>query len=403
MNRRRRILYCEGNTDGTIGGSYYSLLYLVSGLDRSLYEPIVVFYDRNDLLDDFEQVGADVQVFKRPRPVHLARGNKGIPGFVVAAAKLLQKAINFNRFFIIQGLRYAFWLRRHRINLVHLNNSVVRNHDWMWAALLARVKCITHERGINDAFTPMARFFAKRLDQVICISEAVKDNMVDKGLSSSKLAVIYNGIDPDIVLVQRADDEVRADFGIPPGVPVIGIVGNIKEWKGQDIVIRAMELLRKRHPELVCLIVGTTAESDLYFKTRLESLVLELGLESNVIFTGFQKNVADFINVMDVVVHASVRPEPFGRILIEAMALGKPVIGSRAGAVPEILDEPNCGVTFTPGDFTELAQAVSSLLGEPKRMRALGWNGYKRVRSEFDIRQNIENTEELYSNLLSDA
>ena len=113
-------------------------------------------------------------------------------------------------------------------------------------------------------------------------------------------------------------------------------------------MIRAAARLVATYPTLACLIVGATAPVDQPYEDRLQAMVREHGLEANVIFCGYQKFPADFVNVMDVVIHASIEPEPFGMVVLEAMGMRKPLIGSRAGGVPEMVVEGVTGYTYPP-------------------------------------------------------
>jgi len=265
------------------------------------------------------------------------------------------------------------------------------------------VKCVTHERGINEWFPPTARYFAKQLDAVICISEAVQHNMRTRGADYGNSVVIHNGLDPKSMKIQTQPDALRAAYGIAQDTVVIGMLGNIKAWKGQDTLIRAMDRVRRSVPNVQCLLVGDTSPTDRDYGQSLHALVASLGLDKQIVFTGFQRNVCDFLMIFDVMVHASVLPEPFGRVILEAMACKKPVIGSRAGAIPEIVEEEQTGLTFPPGDSDSLAEAIINLICDRARMRRFGENGYKRLVNEFHIAKNIEATQDLYERILSAA
>lgn len=395
---RRRILYCEGNVDGTIGGSFYSLLFLVENLDRTRFHPIVVFHRDNLLIPRFQASGADVHVIA-PSPPLCLRADRGWR-WAEPLVKVLQKGANAWRHLVGGGLRCALFLRRHRVDLVHLNNSILRNHPWMLAALLTRTPCVTHERGINRFYSHEARFFARRLKAIICISGAVRASLLDSRVTHQRLVLIHNGLDASRIKPSAPDGEIRARHGISPSAPVVGIVGNIKEWKGQHVVVRACGRLRQRLPGLYCLLVGDTSAEDLAYRQELEALVREQGLQRHVIFAGYQQNPADYMNAMDVVVHASTLPEPFGRVLIEAMALGKPLVASRDGAVTEIVTEETSGLTFSPGDDLALANQVYRLLTDKTFAARIGENARHRVK-EFDIRGNVKRTQELYEEILA--
>lgn len=386
----RRILYVEGNVDGTIGGSYFSLLFLTSGLDRKRYEPVVVFAAHNDLLPRFRERNIRTEVIPPRQPTILSG----------AAGRLASKAINFIRGAILEPLALARLLRRERVALLHLNNSIVRNHSWMIAARLAGIPCITHERGINKQFKARDRRLARRLDAVICISAAVRDNFVAHGLDNLRLVTIHNGLNPAEMRVTRTPSEIRTELGIAPSARLIGIVGNIKLWKGQEVVIRAMADLSSEFPELMCLLIGDTSPDDVSYRTEIVEKIRHLGLQGRVLVTGFRKDVANFVNALEIQIHASIAPEPFGRVLLEGMALSKPLVASNGGAVPEIVVENGTGMLFEPGDSTALARCLRTLLQDATRARELGHRGRQRLETEFSITHNVHQTQALYDRLL---
>lgn len=386
-----RILYVEGNVDGTIGGSYYSLFYLVAGLDRGRFEPIVVFATDNSLVPRFNAAGVRTMIRRPPQPTVMRSAIGGI----------IAKAANFIRGWMLEPARLAALLRSERIALVHLNNSIVRNHSWMVAARLARIPCITHERGINPRFPFRARLLARRLAAVVCISRAVHDNFVANGLASLRLVTIHNGLDPAEMRVTRSTAEIRAELGISAQARVIGIVGNIKPWKGQEVVIRAIARLRDRFPDLVCLLIGDTSPDDSAYRAQILGQIADAGLAGRVLVTGFRRDVANYIAALEILVHASVNPEPFGRVLLEGMALHKPLVASNGGAVPEIVVDGGTGLLFTPGDSESLAARLLVLLEDAERLERMGNAGYQRMSSEFTIAHNVRTTQELYDEVLA--
>ncbi len=402
--RRINILYCEGNTDGTVGGSYFSLLYLVSGLDRRRYNPIVIFHNEHPILPRYHAAGITTLIVPAYRPITLLlKVPTTVRSIILPILKVVQKVLNFANGFIGRSFRYSRMLRNHNIDIVHLNNSVIRNNDWMFGALLSKVPCVTHERGINDHYPRLSRMLSRQLKAIICISDAVRGNLLKHAVGKNNLVTIYNGIDPSTVIVDIDREAILATYDIATDARVIGVVGNIKMWKGQETLVRALPAILQDVPGLVCLLVGATADSDQPYHNYLISLARELGVERHLRFTGYQMNVANFMNVMEVVVHTSIEPEPFGRVLIEAMSMGKPVIGARAGAVTEIVDEGKSGLTFLPGDVKSLAGALRHLLLRREEAHAMGRHGRARLEANFDIRTNICKTEALYEMLLNSA
>jgi glycosyltransferase involved in cell wall biosynthesis len=401
MSEPARVVYVEGNTDGTIGGSYFSLLFLVQGLNRARYRPTVVFQRQHALWDRFAAT-ADVRLEPKPEPFRFAaraRRSSGPAGLLGAVLGPLQSVLNL-LLFGVTAVRYARLLRREGADLLHLNNSITRAHDWMLAARLARVPCVVHERGINDRFPFPTRALAPRLDAVLCISQAAYDNLRGHGFDAATLHIVPNGLDPDEVRPARSPEDVRAALGIAADQPVIGVVGNVREWKGQEILIRALPAIRARVPGIVCLLIGTATEGDAGYMARINARIAADRLEPHVILTGYTTRVADYLQIMDVAVHTSITPEPFGRVLLEAMAMRKPVVGSGDGAVPEIVAHGVTGYTFTPGDPDELAARVLDVLLDPARARAFGDAGYRRLLDEFHIDRNVERTAAIYDRIL---
>jgi glycosyltransferase involved in cell wall biosynthesis len=316
--------------------------------------------------------------------------------------RLGAKAVNVASALIWQPLRLVPLLRRERVDLVHLNNTITGNHPWMIAAQLARVPCVSHERGINERFQRTARMLARHLRAVICISKAVEGNFIARGLRDLKLVTIHNGLDPAEMQVTRDAKEVRAELGVASNARLIGIVGNIKPWKGQDVVIRAMECIRDEFPEVVCLLLGDTPKDETGYRRDIEALIERLGLNHRVLITGFRSDVANYINLLEIQVHASISPEPFGRVLLEGMALGKPLIASNAGGVPEIVVDGRTGLLFEPQNANALASCLRQLLSDPARARVLGTAGRQRLETDFSINRSVAQVQELYGTLLPD-
>jgi glycosyltransferase involved in cell wall biosynthesis len=398
------VLYCEGNVDGTVGGSYYSLLFLVKGLDKTRYKPLVVFHFEHSLLPAYREAGAETLVWPRPTSFRFASRLRGGPLAILRPLLLpFQKALNVWIDFIWPTITRIGFLWKRGIRLVHLNNTILRGHDWLLAARILRIPAIVHERGINDRYPAAARYFGRGLGGIVCISEAVRECLATHGADFGNLVTIPNGLDPGELHFTTTPAALRAALGLAADAPVLGLIGNIKGWKGQETLVRAMDRVRQERPDVRCLLIGATAPADEPYEREVKALIAERGLEQHVLFTGFQKNVADFVAMVDIVVHTSVLPEPFGRVILEAMACRKPVIGTRAGAITEIVDEGVTGLTFPPRDADALAEAILALVKDPERCRRMGEAGYDRLMARFHIDRNAEATARLYEKVLGAA
>jgi glycosyltransferase involved in cell wall biosynthesis len=393
--KRRRILYCESSQDGTIGGSHTCLLNLVRGLDKSLYEPIVIFYEDHALIPQFQEV-ADTIVWREGlhRPVHWGlkkeTGSRG--------KRLAAKVVNGGRF-IGTILQYAGFLKERNISLIHLNNSITRHHEWMYAAFLAGVPCVVSERGL-PSYTAEDRLVARKLAMIVPMSRWIMNHMVAQGVAPGNIRVVYDGLPRENVHVPRMPEDIRKTYGIMPHQPMIGIVGNIRQWKGQEIVVRALIEVHKAVPDVICFFVGTATVMDQPYYEHLQRLLKDHGIEGQVRFTGYQPDPASFIRAFQVLIHASVSPEPFGMVVLEGMAQRRPVIGSRAGGVIEMIIEGETGFTFPPGDAEVLAKRIVELLRDPDRATKMGEAGYERLQRDFSLERYLESIHGVYEALL---
>jgi glycosyltransferase involved in cell wall biosynthesis len=271
----------------------------------------------------------------------------------------------------------------------------------MIAAILARVPFITHERGINDYYPKISRLLSLKIESIISISNSVTDALTKNGIDRRKIETIHNGIDPEEIKRKISGENILKSLGIDTDVNVVGVIGNIKEWKGQEVAVRAMRKIVDAYPNTVCLLIGDTGKGGSNYKNKLRSIIKDLDLESRIIFTGYVKNVPDYLNILNIVLHTSIDPEPFGRVLIEAMSLSKPLIASNGGAIPEIIEDGKSGFIFTPGDHDQLADLVIQLIGDKQSAINLGKKGYDRLINNFHIDVNVKKTQLLYERILA--
>jgi glycosyltransferase involved in cell wall biosynthesis len=394
---KKRILYIEGNTDGTVGGSYFVLYDLVSRLDRTKFEPIVGFHRDNYLIGKLRERGIESVLFPQHEP--------WVPKIPVIRTLLapIKKLVNVWRGVVGPAIRYSRFLREHRIDLVNLNNSITRNYAWMLAARWAGTPCMSHEMGICTEFDSFARFFGPRLERIVCVSHAVHDNMKRLGCDYPNTVVIHNGIDLTRYERRETPDELRRKHDIPADSEVTGVVGHIRYWKGQEIIVRATALLKAEFPRLRCLLVGDSGASDMAYRHKLERLCKELDIVDNVIFTGFQRNAIDYMALMDVVGHTSVDPEPFGIVTLEAMSLAKPLVSTTTGGPAEVVVNGETGLLVDAGKPELLAGAIASLLRDRARAAELGRNGLARMHAHFGIEKNVAANSAVYDDILGKA
>lgn len=396
---KHNILYVEASCVGTIGGAHHSLYFLLREIDSSKYAPHLVFYEHNELLSRYEQITGNIHILSPPSSFRLWDELPRGLYFLNPVRLKVNSLVNFVVSVLFPAVKRACWLKKHKIDLVHLNNNPYMS-DWVLGCKLARIPCVAHYRGLRKRTDWLSRSVVSRVDRIICISQAVYDVLLSSGCKVEQLRLVHNGIDPDYFKPSLSAEKFRNKINLEENNFVIGIVGNIKEWKGQMVFVQSIIKLLQKYDHIVALLVGGVSDTDQGYYSQIQTLINEQGVSDQIRFTGYTDAVPDYVNVMDVVVHASVAPEPFGRVLIEAMVLEKPVVGSRGGGVIEILDEPHSGLTFDPGNADDLSNKIEYLLTHPDVCKKMGTAARQRVFECFHVKENAKKTTEVYQELL---
>jgi len=249
-------------------------------------------------------------------------------------------------------------------------------------------------------FRLMAWTLRRRSKRVIAVSESARRHVLAKaGLRKRHTATIHNGIDltPYLAAGATARARIRSEFDIPPEAEVIATVAVLRKPKGIEYMLEALVPLVESHPGLHYLIVGDGAH-----RTALESKTAQLELGRSVHFAGQRSDVADMLAAADVFVLPSLT-EALPTVLIEAMAVGLPVVATSVGGIPEIVEPGNTGLLVAPATPNELADAVGRLLDSPRQRHALGIAGRRAAVDKFSIERHAARLVDEYQVLASKA
>lgn len=364
-----KILYIEGWGDFK-GGGPRSFFNLISHLDRKKYDPIVVCPASGALLDAFKKINVKVEIIKAEslKAVHLF-------SFIRATDKLLKL------------------IKEEKVALIHSNAGASRESFYsLVAAKIMGIPFIYHSRVIESAGI-IERILAKMSTRIIVISEAVRKKF--RWIKNEeKIVKIYNGVDLKNFNPEISGQGIREEFGIPPEAMVIGTVGNLIPWKGHKYFLQAAKEIKDK-VKAKFIIVGEDLTDKKKYKKELEVMAEDLGIRDDLIFTDFREDIPQIMAAFDIFVLPSIN-EPFGRVLIEAMACGKPVVATEGGGVPEIVKDAQTGILVPMENPSAISKAVISLLEDNKRAKELGLSGRKRAEDFFGIETNVKQTENLY-------
>lgn len=391
-SRPARVLYVDHTA--AMGGGEIALLDLVVRIDRRRYHPIVVLFSHGALEDRLRQAGIDTRVLPLARSVVHARKNSlGIGSLlrIGGAAAVARHILLLNRF-----------IRQERIDLVHAN-SLKADIIAGAAAWLAGVPVIWHVRDrISDDYLPGPVAAAFRMlcrlvpTGVVANSHGTARSLGLDGHAGAR--VIYSGVD-----ARPAATGVRTPCAAADGVLRVGLVGRIARWKGQHIFLCAAAEVLNRFGHCRFQIIGAALFEESHLETELRALACSLGIADRVDFLGHRHDVRQLMAQMDVLVHASITGEPFGQVIVQAMAEGRPVVATDGGGVPEIVQHGVTGLLVPMGDAAAMAGAVCRLLAHPEQAAAMGAAGRLAAQAHFTIERTVADVQALYRDLLGEG
>ncbi|MFZ4696245.1 MAG: glycosyltransferase family 4 protein [Verrucomicrobiia bacterium] len=310
-------------------------------------------------------------------------------------------------------LREAWRIRKFRADVVYSNTGTLLGASL--AAWIIRCPHVWQMREMFEEFGPLwnpyARWILASSRSVACVSRAVADQF-SRFRGGGKAVVVHDGFPPEEFVSDPAlhglawniaRRETRANWGLAEAEVAIGLLGRIKLGrKGQEVLVRAArQLLHRRGseesgspPRFRVVIVGAPFPGNEDHETQLRELVGELGCAAHVIFAGEMDDPRPAYAALDVVVLASARPEPFGGVVIEAMAMGKPVVGTAIGGTVEQIEEGVTGFLVPPNDPVAMAEALARLIADPALRARMGAAGRQRFEAKFGF-------EEMYHRLLA--
>ena len=371
------------NHVSALGGAEKSMLELVSSLDDSKWRPVVVLPGPGPLASRLSELGVPLEY----APMKRLHRTLSIPG-------------------LAGGLRHCFRaisaikaiMARRSPAIVHSNNTTAHLYAGP-AARPARVRAIWHVRDLRR--NPIVeRPLAYLADAVVSVSSAVQgtlDGIQRPGLIKK---VVHNALDVGAFSSHAHPHRFKGQLGLRSQELLFVCACQMVPWKRLDLLIDAFGMCIRRGVKAHLAVVGGDLfgeHSDLH--ATLKNSVVELGLADRVTFTGYREDMASVMAGADVVAVPS-SAEPFGRVALEAMALKKPVVGTRAGGLPEVVLDGVTGLLVPSGDAYLLSKAMERLASDAKLRATMGNAGYNRVRNSFGPEKYAREIEDIYCKLV---
>jgi glycosyltransferase involved in cell wall biosynthesis len=375
-----RVLYTNHVTE--ISGAENSLLALLTHLDRERFSPILALPEASGPLAERAQaLGV---------PVH------GVP--FLRLHKTGNPLTNLRQVAGLWKARRAIGklCRAEDVRVVHANSFHSALACAMKGPRIAPV--IWH---VRDVLMPreVVRWLAGRVHRMIAVSGAVAKYMVAIAPEhAGKVVLVHNGIDTEALTLTRPPGELRAELGVPDDAPLVACVGQLVPWKRQDILIEAAQSVARVYPQAHFAIVG----ADMFgehadYVGKLKKLAADGA--ANVRFLGYRPDALDIIAAADVLAHPATA-EPLGRVVLEAMAVGTPVVAANAGGPAELLEDAESGLLVEPADPKALSEGLLWLLENPGYGAELAEKARERVVANFSAQGMARKTEAVYREVL---
>lgn len=343
---RKSIRICYPFVGDSIGGSHLSTLLLAEGLARTRYEPIIAIHEHGPLAEYLR--ARRIRAEFLPLPYYAGR----TPRIGAIGAGMLRNLP-----------RLAGFLKRHRIGIVHANDLRM-NLTWSVAAKLTGRPFIWHQRALPYSSSPLWQSIRFLSDHVIYISDVIARTM--PAIGRTPTSVIADPVASSLPTLSRevAKSAVTQEFGLDPSVTIVGFVGRLVGLKRPDVFVAAGARLARQLPnvKLAFILVG---HDERRMGPELQRLAASMGIEKHVFLAGFRHRIEEWIAGMDLLMATSER-EGFGRSLVEAMALGTPVIAAGAAGHLEIIDHERTGLLVSPNDADAFAAAAHRILADSR-------------------------------------
>jgi len=300
-----------------------------------------------------------------------------------------------------QGCRLGRYIRANRIQIVHSYGFYPNVFVVPVAKIAGAPVVVASIRDTGNLMTPLQMWIQKQVcrwaDCILVNAEAIRESLLRQGYEGEKIVVITNGIALERFAARQPSEALRLTLGFPPAARLVAVYSRLNHMKGVRFFLDAALTLAGRYPDVRFLVAG-----DGGIKRELEEHASRLGLGERIRFTGFRRDIADLLSETTISVLPSLS-EGTSNTLLESMAAGIPVVATRVGGNPEVVEDGVSGLLVPPGDAPALAAATSRLLDDQGLAFRLGRAGRQRVAERYSMSGSILATERLYQRLAAKA
>lgn len=381
----KKILFLHSGAE--LYGSDVILLQLLKDLDKNLYMPYVLLPNNGPLVEKIKELGVKVEVKEYP----ILRRKFFTPTGIVKYGFEFLKSI-----FMIKE-----YIKQNNIDIIQSNTLAVLEgcvlHSLTKKPHVMHVHEIIKEPKFLNEF--YKRFVPKRSTKIICVSEAVKKNLIsDKEKYKDKFVVIHNGIDQD-KFKKYENSKVREKFNIPKDEILIATIGRVNKIKGQGFLLDVAKEIIKKHENVSFYLLGSAFEGQEYLMEELLQKSKHPELRGKVYISEFRNDTPDIYNNLDIFVLSSIKPDSFPTVVLEAMSSGVPVVANVTGGVNEMIEDGKSGFLIYDITVNNMVNKLNQLIEDENLRKSFAEESLYRIEKEFTLENFITKIQDIYYNI----
>lgn len=364
------------------------MLDLIQRLDKSKYTPYVILPTEGVLVDALKKEGIKVMVMHYPimrrkyfNPIGIIQYGFGLIKYSRKIAKIAKKF---------------------QIDVVHTNTAATIEGCYVsWKLKIPQLWSI-HEIIVSPQimYKVTSKLIAKFSSITITDSGAVKQHLDASGyFSNGGVKVIYNSVDSNYFTPESDCSYLYDEWNIPKDALIIGMMGRVNSWKGQEDFLKAANILMEKHQNLYSVFVGAAFEGEEWREKELADLIAQSPYKDRIINQGYRTDSKGIYKLYDIFVLPSINPDPLPTVVLEAMATGKPVVGYQHGGVCEMVKDGHNGLLAEVRNPKDLADKIDVLLENDAFREKMGRNSRDRLLKYFSIESYIKNYSDEYDRL----
>lgn len=382
----KRILYLHAGAE--MYGADIVLLELLKNLEKSKFKPYVVLPCDGPLVEKLKQNNIEVEVISYPilrrkyfNPIGIVRY---IKDYFIYSNKLVKIA------------------KVKKIDIVHTNTAAVLEGIFVKRRLNLKQVWHIHEIIVKPKFMNklLSYFISKNSDEVITVSNAVKNHLIETGYFDSKpINVIYNGVDNRIFNFKNDIEYLKKEFNIPKQALVVGMIGRVNAWKGQDDFIDAIENILINNENIYAMIVGGVFDGEEWRIAELKEKINSLSCSDRIIFSDYRSDIPNIQALYDIFVLPSTNPDPLPTVVLEAMASRTAIVGYRHGGICEMVEEGVNGLLAEVKNTKDLEEKIVQFIVDCDKRENAARKSEERQKKMFSLQKYVGNFEKIYSRL----